>query len=55
VPIYNGCSYYGRKEEKRMKSNDRTREWKNTEIWKAKGRARDTNTGENPGYLNQFQ
>ena len=26
-------------------------EWKeNTEIWKAKGRAMDTNTGESPGY-----
>ena len=25
-------------------------EWKNTEIWKAKGKAMDTNTGGSPGY-----
>ena len=25
-------------------------EWKNTKIWKAKGKAMDTNTGERPGY-----
>jgi len=29
-------------------------EWKeNTEIWKAKGRALDTNRGESPGYQSQ--
>ena len=27
----------------------------NTEIWKAKGRAMDTNTGESPGYQSQSQ
>jgi len=26
---------------------------KNTEIWKAKGKAMDTNTGESPGYQSQ--
>jgi len=25
-------------------------EWKNTEIWKTKGKMIYTNTGENPGY-----
>ena len=27
--------------------------WNNTEIWKAKGKAMDTNTGESPGYQSQ--
>jgi len=27
----------------------------NTEIWKAKGKATDTNTGESPGYQSQSQ
>jgi len=30
-------------------------EWKNTEIWKAKERAMDTNTGESLGYQSQSQ
>jgi len=25
-------------------------EWKNTEVWKVKGKAMDTNMGERPGY-----
>ena len=25
-------------------------EWKNTEIWKVKAKAMNTNTGESPGY-----
>ena len=28
-------------------------EWKNTEIWKAKGKAMGTNTGGTPGYQSQ--
>ena len=28
-------------------------EWKNTEIWKVKGKAMDTNTGESQGYQSQ--
>jgi len=27
--------------------------WNNTQIWKAKGKAMDINTGENPGYHSQ--
>jgi len=30
-------------------------EWKNTEIWKAKGKAMDTNMGESTGYQSQSQ
>jgi len=30
-------------------------EWKNTKIWKAKGKAMDTNTGKSPGYQSQSQ
>jgi len=31
-------------------------EWmENTQVWKAKGKALDTNTGESPGYQNQSQ
>jgi len=30
-------------------------EWKNTEIWKAKGKVMVTNMGESPGYQNQSQ
>jgi len=31
-------------------------EWKNTEMWKAKGEmAMDTNTGGSPGYMSQSQ
>ena len=42
-----GCRYVGRKDETGMKSKWQVKksEWKNTEIWKAKGKAMDTNTG----------
>ena len=30
-------------------------EWKNTKIWKAKGKVMDTNTGGSPGYQSQSQ
>jgi len=44
------CRYVGRKEETRMKCNGRWRRGsgKNTELWKARGKAVDTNTRASP-------
>jgi len=50
--LANGCRYISHKEETQMKFNGRWKknERKNTEIWKAKEKAMDTDMGKIPGY-----
>src|SRR6218665_1734788 len=50
----NGCRYVYREEDNTNEIQWQVKsEWKNTEIWKVKGKAMDTNTGGSPGYQSQ--
>src|SRR6218665_3709613 len=53
----NGCRYVGRNSCRRntneIQWQVKKSEWKNSKIWKPKGKAMDTNTGSSPGYQSQ--
>ena len=52
----NGCRYVDLMDERNtdeIQWQVKKSEWKNTEIWRAKGKAMDANTGGSPEYQSQ--
>jgi len=52
---WRGAETVNVKNRRMIQLKARKNEWKNAGIWKAKGKAMDTSTGESPGYQTQSQ